>query len=369
MSKFGASKLGGNFVKRNRYKMKDGDNVYRIIPAMGDLAEEGRWSVYYNVVFGFKTTDGKHRPFQSPQVKNNKKKMIEVPCAATDLINRLKGELDASKKAGNNEKAAQLAKIVGDYPVMGVYSLNNDHYVNVIDKQGNVGVLEIGHKAKLALDNEIKRIRESEGFDPLAPETGRFFNIRRTGRGLDTSVQVTVLKEKVNVPGHGVLEKDVVHVIDDALADRLLTQKDGKWIYKEAANLTALYQKPTAEEVAEIVATADILSGKSAAVDKILGKGKEEALAADTSTNATDTAAQDAADAQAATQAAAESQAKQAAEAAAKVVAPAAPPVVQETKAAAQPASTAASSSKTTAETMAAMSPDDFMKQMGINLG
>lgn len=366
MSKFGASKLGGsNFVKRNRYKMKDGDNVYRIIPAMGDLAAEGRWSVYYNVIFGFKTTDGKHRPFQSPEVssKKGKVRVVEVRCAATDLVNKIKGELDTAKKAGNTERAQQLAKLVGDYPVMGVYSLNNDHYLNVIDKQGNVGVLELGHKAKLALDTEIKRIRDTEGFDPLAPETGRFFNIRRTGKGLDTGFNVSVVKEKVNVAGHGELEKPVVHVIDDALADRLLTSKDGKWIYKEAANLTTLYQRPTAEEVALIVKTADILTGKSSAVDAILGKGKEEAPAAETLANTDQETLAEAV----ATLPAATTQAVAAKiEAALAAPAPAAA-VVQETKAATA-AAPAATATKTAAESVAAMSPDDFMKQMGINL-
>lgn len=367
MSKFGTSKLGGgNFVKRNRYKMKDGDNIYRIVPAMGDLADEGRFSVYYNVVFGFKTSDGKHRPFQSPQVKNNKEKKIDVHCAATDLINKLKGELEAAKKEGGEAgkvKAQQLAKLVGDFPVMGVYSLNNDHYLNVIDRQGNIGVLEMGHKAKLALDNEIKRIRDTDGFDPLAPETGRFFNIRRTGKGLDTMVQVTVVKEKVDMGNGKKGEVDVEHVIDDALADRLLTQKDGKWIYKEAADLTKLYQKPTAAEVELIVSTANVLTGNSTGVDQVLGKGKEaspqEAAATLASASVEDLAEAVSTLPEATVEALT-------AKLAAHTPAPAAQAsVVTEAKA----ASKAAPAAKTAAENVAAMSPDDFMKQMGINLG
>ena len=364
---FGTNNYGGQtaFFKRNRYKLKDGDNVYRILPAMGDLAAEGRWSVYHNVVFGFKTSEGKHRPFESPEVQNRKTKMIDVPCAASDLINKLKGQLAEAKKAGNKEVAAQLAKIVGDYPVMGVFSLNRDHYMNVVDRQGNVGQLELGHKAKLSLQTEIDRIRNTEGFDPLSPDNGRFFNIRRTGKGLDTLCQVTVVKEKIDVPGVGKVERDLVHAVDAALLERLLVQKGGKWLYKEAANLQELYPTPSSEEVALIVKSADILTGKSFGVDQVFGKTK----AVEETTE--EPATQESAPAE--TSAPVTAQAPTAAvtaTVAAPTPAPATVTVAQETKAAVKAAETApaASATKTTAEVVAAMSPDDFMKQMGISL-
>lgn len=260
---------GATFTKRNRYKLKDGDNVYRILPAMGDLAEEGRWSVYYNVVFGFKSTDGKHFPFQSPEVFNRKDKKVEVECAATNMIKGLKAQLESAKEAGNKELVAQFAKLVGDYPIMGVYTLNNDHYVNVVDRQGNVGTLELGHKAKLALDAERSRIKAEEGFDVLSADNGRFLNLRRDGKGRDTTVKVTVVKEKIEIKDVGKVDKDIVHVIDQELANRLITHKDGKWVYKEAANLNDLYQTPSAAEVELIVKNADIATGKSAGVDAL----------------------------------------------------------------------------------------------------
>lgn len=354
MNPFGTNNYGGNFTKRNRYKLKDGDNVYRILPAMGDLAGEGHWSAYYTVVFGFKTSDGKHRPFQSPEVYNRKTKEIDVQCDATNLINKLKGQLKDAKDAGNKELAGQLAKLVGDYPIMGVYSLNRDHYMNVVDRQGNVGQLELGHKAKLALQAEIDRIIKEEKFDPLSPDNGRFFNIRRTGKGLDTGHQVTVVQEIIDHGGKKA-KVDLVHVVDDALLARLLVQKNGKWVYKEAANLHALYPFPTAEEVALIVKTADILTGKSAGVDQVLGKGKEEATTTEESAEPEQTAAPTVAPAAAPT-------------AAKTADAPAS--VVQETKAAAQAAAAPAATPtpQNTAQAVAAMSPDDFMKQFGVTL-
>jgi len=368
-NKFGESKLGGNFTKRNRYKLKDGDNVYRILPAMGDLADDGVWSVYYNVVFGFKTMDGKHRPFQSPQVvkrtKNGKDTIttVEVHCAATDLVNKLKKEMEEAKKEGNHQKAQQLAKIVGDYPTMGVYSLNNDHYLNVIDRQGNVGQLELGHKAKTALNAEIARIRKDEGYDPLSPENGRFLNIRRDGKGRDTAVKVTVVKEKITVAGVGVVEKDIVHVIDNELGERLLTNKNGKWIYKEAADLTKLYKYPTAQEVELIVSTADILTGKSSGIDQVFGSSSDVRpdQVDDEQEQGIDEAQEAPVQASQASQAA-----PVAPTAAPAAVAPVQTQVAQEAKAAV--AAAPAQTTKTTAEAVAAMNPDDFMKAMGISL-
>lgn len=368
---FGESKIGG-YTKRNHYKLKDGDNIYRILPAMGDLAADGVWSVYYNVVFGFKTTDGKHRPFQSPQVVKRTGKgkdavtTIEVHCAATDFINKLKDELEAAKKAGNTQKAQQLAKIVGDYPTMGVYSLNNDHYINVVDRQGNVGQLELGHKAKLALDAEINRIRKDEGYDPLSPQTGRFLNLRRDGKGRDTQVKVTVVQEKINVEGVGLVSKDIVHVIDETLAARLATKKNGKWIYKEAANLYKLYKYPTAEEVALIVSTADIMTGKSPGVDKVFGTSSDTQAEQDAGNQETEQESEQETETE--TTQAAPGVAPPVAQATAQATTTTVTTQTQVAKEAKAAAAAAPASTKTTAEAIAAMSPDDFMKTMGITL-
>jgi len=363
---------GQTFTKRNRYKLKDGDNVYRILPAMGDLAEEGRWSQYYNVVFGFKSTDGKHYPFQSPEVYDRKEKRVTVECSATNLIKSLKAQLEKAKEAGNKEQAAQIAKLVGDYPVMGVYSLNNDHYVNVIDRQGNIGYLQLGHKAKLALDAERKRISDEEGFDILSADNGRFVNFRRTGKSRDTLVNVTVVKEKVDAEVNGVkrkVDQDIVHVIDKELQNRLIAYKDGKWVYKEAFNLDDLYQVPSAEEVQLIVNNADITTGISAGVDAVKKKKPVLETEATESAQPVQSAATPLAQQPDVEEDSPVTQATAPTPASTPTVAPTTAPVAQtavakETKAAAK-ATPPASSTQTTAEKVAAMTPDQFMSMLG----
>jgi hypothetical protein len=249
MSVFGKAKFGGG--KRNWYKLKDGDSTYRILPPMGDLQEDGKWSVFYNVHYGYKNSKGEMRTFVSSQVKNRKTRMIETPDAALDRINALKAKLEEAKKTGNEELVKQLLNLVGGKKSR--YNLDNNHYVNVVDLQGNIGILKIRHRAKLALDAQIKKLRDA-GIEPLDPETGRFFTFTRSGMGMDTTYQVSVYKKKIHVDGIGEVEQDLIHQITDEIAKRCLVEnKDGSFTYKEAARLDRLFRTPSAAEIERIV--------------------------------------------------------------------------------------------------------------------
>lgn len=267
MSLFGKPKFGGN--KRNWFKLKDGDSVYRILPPMGDLREDGRWSVFCGIHYGYKNSKGEMRPFQSPLLKNRKTKMVEVPDAALERITDLKAKLEDAKKAKNEELVAQLLKLVGGKKSR--FNLDNNHYMNVVDLQGNIGILKIRHKCKLALDAVIKKLRDS-GVEPLDPETGRFFVFSRSGMAMDTVYQVSVYKKTLQVDGVGEVQQDLVHTITDELAKRCLVEnKDGSYSYKEAGRLDTLFKKPTAEEVERIVKEGE------KAVDEILDSKAETA--------------------------------------------------------------------------------------------
>lgn len=253
--KVGKAKFGGEYVKRKYWKLKDGESTFRILPPIGDSAcESGRWSHFYNVHYGYKNSAGQMRVFQSPLVKNRKTRMVEVPDAALERIEVLKVKQSQLKTAGDDTGS----KKIGD--LLQQYNLDNNHYVNAIDEQGNIGILKLRHRAKLALDATIKSLRDA-GVDPLDSETGRFFVFRRSGNGLETTFQVGIKQRELNVEGVGKVKQDIVHVLDESILNRLS---------KEAADLEKLYKRPTAEEVARIVKESDLLSGRSRAVDEIL---------------------------------------------------------------------------------------------------
>ena len=268
-SKFGG---GGNRVSRKYFKLEDGDQAFRILPPIGDLADEGRWSMYYKVHYGYKNSEGKMRPFASSEVKN-KEGMVEVPDAAKERLELLKGKLEEAKANGNEAQIEVLERLVG---FQGVYNLDSNHYLNAIDLQGNIGVLQLRYKAKLALDNEIKKLN-AEGIDPLSVENGRFFVFNRSGKNRDTAFSVTVFKEKVALnedvakslgmkPGTTV-DKEVVHVLTDDIINRLGT---------EAAQLDKIFKRLTSEEIARVVKESDLETGVSPYLDTLFAKPKTE---------------------------------------------------------------------------------------------
>lgn len=365
MEGFGKARFGGG--KRTWFKLKDGDNgPYRIIGPIGDLAEDGRWSAYSKIHYGYKNSNGDMRTFESPEVRNRKTKMIDVRDAALDRINGLKKKLDEAKAAGNKELQVELLKLVGGQKSR--FNLDSNHYMNVIDLQGNIGVLKIRHRAKLALDAAIKGLRDS-AIEPLDPETGRFFTFRRSGMGMDTVYQVLVYKQKLIVAGVGEVEKDVIHTITPEIAARCLAKRDGKFIYKEAARLDTLFKKPTAEEVERIVRDGEtavdaILDAKNTGSDEGSSGGEDDSgieddapVAATTAQNVT-----------VAAPTAAPVVATETAPLQAQTVAPTAPPVTTPTPAptVTAPATAASGAPKTTAQAVTEQSDADFLKSLGL---
>ena len=356
-AKLGKARYGGEFTKRKYWKLKDGDSTFRIVPPYGSLADSGKWSQFYNVHYGYKNTKGQMRVFQSPLVKNRKTKMVEVRDAALERIDILKAKMAAAKEAGDQPVAKKIADLLQQY------NLDNNHYVNAIDEQGNIGILKLRHRAKLALDATIKALRDA-GIDPLDAETGRFFVFRRSGDGLDTTFQVSVKKKKFHVDGVGDVEQDVVHVITDEILARLS---------KEGADLDKIYKRPTAEEVEQIVNTSDLLSGRSPAVDAIFDTKQDDAGEEDVeelgeeTTPANTAVAAPVTTATVATPPATPTVAPTVVKAAV-IVNPAptpAPVVVQPAPVAQQPVAQTGAP-KTTAQTVSEMTDDDFLKSLGL---
>ena|ERR1700722_7388551 len=244
----------GGFKKKNRFRQEAGDVIFRILPPFGRLAQRGVWSKFHAVHFGYKTTEGKHRPFESPLEK--KGKVVLVEDAALNRINTLKEQLEKAMAENNAPLVAKLRTLVG---LKGVYNMDSNHHMNVIDLQGNIGEFGIRYKAKLLLDAEIEKLK-AKGCDPRSVDDGRFFVFHRTGQGPETSFKVSIYTEEVDVPGYGKMERPVVHKLTPEIIARLGSEA---WdLENEIAT------KLTADEVREIVEQSDLLTGKSPACNK-----------------------------------------------------------------------------------------------------
>lgn len=274
--KVGGATGGGN-TKKN-FKIKDGDNVYRILPSLGFDGKEpnGKWSKFYRIHFGYKNSEGKMRVFESSLVKN-KEKMITSPDAALERLEKFKAELEKAKASGNKAMVDKLTPLVSTQKPL--YNLDSNHHMNAVNENGEIGVLKLRHKGKLALDAVIKQLR-NKGIEPLGAETGRFFVINRTGTGPETVYTVSVKTKTINVASVGDVEQPVVHVLTSDILVRLES---------EAADLDNLYAKPTSDDVAKIVTESDPLTGISPNIEAILKKSAPTTVATAEDTDGPDT--------------------------------------------------------------------------------
>lgn len=257
----GQANYSGTKTKKHE-KIKDGNNIYRILPPLGSQAAKGFWNKYVKVEWGYKDSKGNLRPFQDVRKVNFKSKMVEVESAA----HLFREKLDAQFKAQVEQfKAGQLTKeqLEQAKKYKESFNLDKKYYMNAINMAGEIVVLKIGQKALDGLKAEIKKLQE-RGIDPLSVDNGRFFNFYREGSGLSTVYSVSVHKEIVVQNGEE-LEKPIVHKLDAGIIARLATEA------MDLGDLDKMYPIITPQEVEEIV------KGGAAAVDRILGvKGEEK---------------------------------------------------------------------------------------------
>ena len=324
------------YKKKNRYSQGDKDVVFRILPQPKGANPEydGNWNRYLSLNFGYKNMAGKARPFESCLVKKNK--VVEVSDPALDRLNDLKAKLEKAKEDGNEPLAAKLGTLVS---FQGVYNVDTNYYMNVIGLDGNIGVLKLRYTAKLALDEAIKKL-QAAGVEPLSFEDGRFFVFGRTGKNRDTNFTVNVYTEQVDA----LTSRQVVHKATPEILARLET---------DGFDLSDLAPKLTREEIAQVVAESDLLTGKSPAIDRFIDARWKAKRAAQTSSSQND----DGPDAEDSYTPPAQAVAP------AQTAAPA--PVAQ-----AAPKATAQApvAPKTTqAQSIEEMSMDDFLAEIGVN--
>ena len=244
----------GQRAQKNYFKIKDGDNAFRILPPMFGYASEGIWSKYWAVEYGYKNSLGKMTPFADVRVVNRKTKMVEVESPAYLLRQELRADLDKAVedlKAGKGSKeAVQEAKDMTER-----FNMDAKYYVNAIDLQGNIGLLKMGKNCMDFLKGELKRL-EGLGIDPLSVENGRFFNFKRSGLGRDTKYQVVEYKQKKVVMVEGQqMEVDVPfqHVLTEDIINRL---------EKEAFDLSKLFKIITVEQCQDLVDNGPIAADR-----------------------------------------------------------------------------------------------------------
>ena len=186
---------GSKFPKKNFFRIKDGDNFYRILPPFGSLAEKGAWLVYGQCHW-LRNAKQQARVIACIQDKDMKTKMVKTRCPICDEVERRKEAaakmIEEQKLTG--EALAAAKKMQNDWEFQ--YGRNAGYYMNALNREGQIGRLEIKTKHKQALIPKIKELNEA-GLDPVGMG-GVELNFFRSGTGRETSFAVEAAVEKIS---------------------------------------------------------------------------------------------------------------------------------------------------------------------------
>lgn len=248
--------------KKNNFRLKDGSNIYRILPPLGTLAADGIWAVYDSIHWGYKGTKG-HKPFKCIQKKDFKTKMVKVQCPECDKIaeykSRLEDETARLKASGKTkEEIDEFLKPLADW----LYSHNLDKkwYMNAMDKDGQLGRLAIPHKMYSQLQELITDIVTKKGVDPIAVDGGVWFDFIRSGKGRDTTHRVAIVEQNEVINGRVMSTYKPAPLTQDVL-NRLGAEA---WDLKNAVRVLNY------DEINRIVSSG----GDEEVVDGVFGNGE-----------------------------------------------------------------------------------------------
>jgi hypothetical protein len=257
---------GSNKPKRNwehaNWTIKPGQpNVYRVLPPFGSLSKTGKWAYYEAVIWGFKGTNGKQKPFRSILVKN--KGVVQQNDPVVSWVEKHQAQrnkaLEQLKAEGKSkeqiEKALEpLTEFLNQFRVEKFYSLN------VKRPDGTFGKLKVKIAAKKALDALFKRLIDEEGVNPVSMSEGVWVDFRKTGEGLQTQYTCDVVYDVETQNGRKV----------KMLRPASLTQEDIEKMKTESFDLALSFRTLSYDEMERLVAS----SADPEIVDAVFGTPK-----------------------------------------------------------------------------------------------
>lgn len=228
-----------------RHKVKDGHNVFRILPPFGD-ASNGYPYRKWQIIWGLVDPDsGRARPFASSMTS-------EKRCPVTEYVAKLKKKADTLKaqlQASGTAEEDIRDRLKGLNDLISNLSPKTVYLYNAADKAGEVGILELKSTAHKAMKTEMNQYVQDYNQDPTSlnsadDDSGVWFDITRQGLGRDTEYDVKKCQIKVKKAGGGMVFEDDRSPLPEAVVEN----------YDNLAyDLTAVYQVKTFDELQEIL--------------------------------------------------------------------------------------------------------------------
>lgn len=249
------------YAKKNRFYLKDGSNLFRVLPPFGSLKNDGIIAKYWAVYWLPTTKKNKkgeeiNRPVPSIRQVTKEKKVI-TPDPLFDKIEGLTKSLEAMKKAGNHPAAVIEALEAR----VGKLRIDKAYYLNVISPAGEIGVLKIRYTAFQGLKDKLRDLEKLQ-IDPINIGVGVYFDFKKSIDDNKKTVYTVDIHQKTSRdPVTGGFKTEIVEAkLDQATLDRM---------EKEAFDLATLYKTLSPEEQA-MAATLD-----PSVIDRIFARPEE----------------------------------------------------------------------------------------------
>jgi len=231
-----------------RHKVKDGHNIYRILPPFGE-ASNGYPYRKWQIIWGLTDPEsGRARPFASSMTSEKRCPITEYVYQLKDRAETMAAEL---KTAGTSEEEVRarlndLQNLIGNLIPKTVY------VYNAADKAGEVGLLELKSTAHKDMKTKMNEYINDYNQDPTSlngadDDSGVWFDVIRsneTGKFRDTKYEVKKVQAKVKGAN------GAVSFVDDRspLPDSIVENYDNM-----AYDLSAIYQTKSYDELQQVL--------------------------------------------------------------------------------------------------------------------
>ena len=229
-----------------RHKVKDGHNVFRILPPFGE-SSNGYPYRKWQIIWGLSDPEsGRARPFASSMTSEKKCPVTEYVAELKKKAEKLNAQLSAAGVSEEDAKArlGVLNKLIADLSPKTVY------IYNAADKSGDVGLLELKSTAQKKMKSVMADYIQTYNQDPTSlnseeTDSGVWFDITRQGMGRDTEYDVKLVSIKSKNPATGKITFE-----DDRspLPDAIVENYDNL-----AYDLGSVYQIKSYDELAQIL--------------------------------------------------------------------------------------------------------------------
>lgn len=161
------------FQRRKTFYLKDGSNLYRVLPPTGSLREKNQIAKYWSVIW-LTDSKGKKRVVNSILRKGQDKVVLQHD----PLITRIEEmEKQLSHAVATNENPATILALKENLKRM---RSSKFYALNVLDASGALGVLQIPYTSYQSLDKRLKELN-TQGIDAIGigPDKGLFFDFKK----------------------------------------------------------------------------------------------------------------------------------------------------------------------------------------------